>query len=111
MKKKYGLKQLLASKRQLFLYKDGFLAYTENRNLSQIKQDIDPREIIQIMRSKSTLTVVAERTEATVQGLGGDRDTLVLNNPSKPNGSINYSFKFSNVDEAKDWYQLISNFI
>ena len=46
VKKKYGLKQLLASKRQLYLYRDGFLAYTEKSNQSQIKQDIDPREVL-----------------------------------------------------------------
>lgn len=37
VKKKYGLKQLLASKRQLFLFRDGFLAYTEKSNESRIK--------------------------------------------------------------------------
>lgn len=111
VKKKYGLKQLLASKRQLFLYKDGFIAYTASLNQTQIKQDIDPREIIQIMRSKSTLTVVADRSDANLaQGLG-ERDTLVLNNNTKQQGSINYSFKFSTIDEAKDWYKLISSFI
>lgn len=34
VKKKYGLKQLLASKRQLFLYRDGFIAYTDKNNHS-----------------------------------------------------------------------------
>ena len=110
VKKRYGLKQLLSSKRQLFLYRDGFIAYTEKNNQAQIKQAIDPHEILQIMRSKSTVTLVAEVSTSNL-GQGGDRDTVLINNTAKQQAGINYSFKFSTIEEAKEWYKLISNFI
>jgi hypothetical protein len=60
------------------------------------------------MRSKGTITIIADRSNQT-QGLG-DRDTIVFNN-TKQQGSVNYSFKFSTVDEAKDWFDLIKSYI
>lgn len=61
VKKKNRTIGLLSSKRLLMMYQDGSLAYTENKNQSQIKQDIDPKEILEIKRSKSTIIIEAEK--------------------------------------------------
>lgn len=93
------------------MYVDGFIAYSEKSNQSQIKQDIDPKEIVQLMRSKSTITIVAEKHDniAITQGLG-DKNSLQLMSAKQPS-SINYSFKFATIDESKEWYKLICSFI
>jgi len=63
------------------------------------------------MRSKSSITIVAEKHDnvAITQG-PGDKNSLQLNSANKPS-SINYSFKFATIDEAKEWYKLICSFI
>ena len=56
VRKKYGLKQLLQSKRQLYIYKDGMMAYTEKNDIQKIKQEqIDPKEIVKITRRETTI--------------------------------------------------------
>lgn len=112
VRKKYGLKQLLQSKRQLYIYKDGMMAYTEKNDIQKIKQEhIDPKEIVKITRRETTIQIIIEKTQPSsaylMTGASNDQDSQQPTSQKQ----INHSFKFGTVDEAKEWYKLICTFI
>ena len=68
---------------------------------------------MKITRKETNIQIVIEKNNQStylMTDVSNDNETFQFEN-KKQAPSINHSFKFASVDEAKEWYQLICTFI